>query len=211
MNLSECSFCLWCIGLENKSYCILNKQYSKEEWYDKVDEIFWQMDTDWILGEFFPASMNPFYFNDTAAYLIDSSFTKEEVVAKWYLWRDEPIKVDIPEWAQIVKTNELGEYEGRMIGTDFYPSTGSQTPHDIDHPNKPTTTSGPPPLSGRMQELQQESKRHIDPSILKKIIQDPEGNIYRIVPMEYEFLMKHGLPLPRKHRLDRMKENFKIN
>jgi len=26
--------------------------------------------------------MNPFYFNDTAAYLIDPSFTKEEVTAK---------------------------------------------------------------------------------------------------------------------------------
>jgi len=26
--------------------------------------------------------MNPFYFNDTAAYLINPSFTKEEVTAK---------------------------------------------------------------------------------------------------------------------------------
>ena len=41
--------------------------------------------------------MNPFYFNDTAAYLIDDSFTKEEVEAEGYLWRDEPIKVDIPK------------------------------------------------------------------------------------------------------------------
>ena len=56
--------------------------------------------------------MNPFYFNDTAAYLIDPSFTKEEVIAKGYLWRDEPIKVDIPEGADVVKTSELGEYEG---------------------------------------------------------------------------------------------------
>jgi hypothetical protein len=41
--------------------------------------------------------MNPFYFNDTAAYLIDPTFTKEEVTAKGYLRRDEAIKVDIPE------------------------------------------------------------------------------------------------------------------
>jgi hypothetical protein len=34
------------------------------------------------LGSFFPPIMNPFYFNDTAAYLIDPSFTKEEVTAK---------------------------------------------------------------------------------------------------------------------------------
>jgi hypothetical protein len=28
--------------------------------------------------------------------------------------------------------------------------------------------------------------------------------------MEYKFLMKHALPLPRKHWLERMKENFRI-
>jgi hypothetical protein len=69
------------------------------------------MDTDATLGQFFPASMNPFYFNDTAAYLIDSSFTKEEVTAKGYLWRDEPIKVDIPEGAEVVKTEDLDKFE----------------------------------------------------------------------------------------------------
>jgi hypothetical protein len=40
------------------------------------------MEQDGTLGEFFPATMNPFYFNDTAAYLIDPSFSKEEVEAK---------------------------------------------------------------------------------------------------------------------------------
>jgi hypothetical protein len=169
-HLESCSFCLGCIWLKNKSYCILNKQYTKEEWYQKVDEIFSQMDQDWTLGQFFPATMNPFYFNDTAAYLIDPSFTKEEVTAKWYLWRDEPIKVDIPEGAQTVTTEELGNFEKleNWVWT-------------------------------------------IDESICKKVILDHEWNAYRIIPMELEFLRKHGLPLPRKHRLDRMKENFKIN
>ena len=51
--------------------------------------------------------MNPFYFNDTAAYLIDPSFTKEEVTGKGYLWRDEPIKVDIPANAEIIKVEAL--------------------------------------------------------------------------------------------------------
>jgi hypothetical protein len=110
-NLESCSFCLWCVWLRNKQYCILNKQYTKEEWYEKVDQIFAQMEKDGTLWQFFPASMNPFYFNDTAAYLIDPSFTKEEVTAKWYLWRDEPIKVDIPEGAQTVTIEELDKFE----------------------------------------------------------------------------------------------------
>ena len=128
------------------------------------------MERDGTLWEFFPATMNPFYFNDTAAYLIDPSFTREEVIAKWYLWRDEAIKVDIPADAEVVTTDSLDHYE-------WYDSTW---------------------------------KRTIDPSILKKVIQDPQGNVYKIQKMEYDFLIKHGLPLPRKHWLDRIKENFRI-
>ena len=114
--------------------------------------------------------MNPFYFNDTAAYLIDPTFTKEEVEKAGYLRRDEPIKVDIPEYAELVKVSDLDQYEG-------YDENG---------------------------------KRHIDEEILKKVIIDDQGNVRRIVNMEYVFLMKHALPLPRKHRLERMKENFRI-
>jgi hypothetical protein len=56
-----------------------------------------------------------------------------------------------------------------------------------------------------------DGKRSINDEILKKVILDEQGNAYRIIPMELEFLRKYELPLPRKHRLDRMKENFRIN
>ena len=95
--LQGCSFCIGCIGLKNMSYCILNTQYTKEEWEVLAEKIFATMEADGTLGDFFPASMCPFYFNDTLAYLIDDSFTKEEVEAEGYLWRDEPIRADIPE------------------------------------------------------------------------------------------------------------------
>jgi hypothetical protein len=54
------------------------------------------------------------------------------------------------------------------------------------------------------------ASRSIDPEILKVIIQDEQGNVYRVVQMEYDFLLKHGLPLPRTHRLDRMKQHFSV-
>jgi len=184
INIDACSFCLGCIGLKNKSYCILNKQYTKEERYEKVDEIFTQMERDWQLWEFFPATMNPFYFNDTAAYLIDPSFTKEEVTAKWYFRRDEPIKVDIPEGMEIVYTSspslllsEKGDHK-TLDDFEWFDDQGNWT---------------------------------INADILKCVIQDEQWNVYRIIPMEYKFLVKHGLPIPRKHWLERMKENFRIN
>ena len=114
--------------------------------------------------------MNPFYFNDTAAYLIDPSFTKEEVEKAGYLRRDEPIKVDIPSDLECLDVCDLDKYEG----------------------------------------YDEQGKWYIDEAILKKVIVDEQGNAWRVVNMEYAFLIKHGLPLPRKHWLERMKENFRI-
>ena len=120
--------------------------------------------------------MNPFYFNDTAAYLIDDSFTKEEIEADGYLRRDDEVKVDIPEGVEVVNVADLDQYES-SVGTGTRPV---------------------PEWS-------------IDPEILKKVIKDEQGNYYRIIPMEYKFLKKHGLPLPRLHWLERLKMNFRIN
>jgi len=167
--MENCSFCLWCVGLKNKQFCILNKQYTKEEWHQKVNKIFATMEKEWSLWFFFPAAMCPYYFNDTIAYQLDDSFTKEEVEEKWYLRRDEVVKVDIPEWIEVVNTSELGKYEWWKDNTWW-----------IDH------------------------------DITKKVIQDKTWNIYRIIGMEYDFLMKHGLPLPRKHRLERLKNNIRM-
>ena len=164
-----CSYCLGCIWLQNKSYCIFNKQYSKEEWYYKVDEIFSKMDLDWELGSFFLPEMNPFYYNDTAAWLM-TNLTKEEVVSKWYMWRDEEIKVDIPEGSTVVSTNDLDKYQ-------WY---------------------------------DEQWNWKINPEILKVVIQDEKWNYYKIVEMEYDFLMKHELPIPEIHWMDRMKLNFGI-
>ena len=56
--------------------------------------------------------MCPFYFNDTAAYLIDKSFTKEEVTQLGYLWRETNNNVDIPPNAEVIDVKDLGNYQG---------------------------------------------------------------------------------------------------
>jgi hypothetical protein len=48
-NSKNCSNCFMCFGLQNKSYCILNKQYSKDEYFKKVDDIKSKMI---LLGEY---------------------------------------------------------------------------------------------------------------------------------------------------------------
>ena len=64
---------------------------------------------------------------------------------------------------------------------------------------------------GQFETFDSDGKRTINDEILKKVILDEQGNAYRIIPMELEFLRKYKLPLPRKHWLDRMKENFRIS
>ena len=68
------------------------------------------MEEEGNFGNFFPAHLNPYYFNDTAASLI-GDFTKEEVTADGFLRRDEEIKVDIPTDMDMVTTEELSEFE----------------------------------------------------------------------------------------------------
>ena len=182
------------------------------------------MEADWSLWEVFPGSMNPFYFNDTAAYLIDDSFTKEEVEAEGYLWRDEEVKVDIPEGVEIVKVSELGEYEGWKQTSHQTEQVGSVLPpyqegQNVESPliqgescwkQERVSPGGRGGGSREVRDGGVWKTRYIDPEILNKVIQDEQGNVYRIVKMEYDFLMKHGLPLPRLHWLDRLKENFRI-
>lgn len=110
--LEDCSYCIGCIGLKNKSYCILNKQYSREEWYVLADRIFARMESDGMLGDFFPAITNPFYFNDTLASFLDPTFTQAEVERDGYLWRDEPIRVDIPDGSDVIGISDLDAFQG---------------------------------------------------------------------------------------------------
>ncbi len=66
--------CFGCVGLRKAEYCILNKQYSKEEYFDLVDKIKKQMSempyVDSLgrifgYGEFFPLALSPWTYNES--------------------------------------------------------------------------------------------------------------------------------------------------
>jgi hypothetical protein len=191
-----CSFLIWCIWLQNKHYCILNKEYSKEEWYDLADKIFTTMEKDGILWDFFPWDMNPFYFNDTLAYLL-WNFDKTSLQEKWYLWRDEKIKVDIPEGAEIVYSCH-SELDSESLRNKSF-----------NLKKDPEINSGWQKLDD-YQGFDENWVWQINPEILNKVIIDKNWNYYRIIKQEYDFLMKYGLPLPEIHWLERIKLGFKF-
>ncbi len=87
------SDCFGCIGLRRKKYCILNKQYTKEEYEALVPKIIAHMRKDGEWGEFFPAGNSPFGYNETVAQEY-FPMTQKEVTARDWRWRTEDASKD---------------------------------------------------------------------------------------------------------------------
>lgn len=85
-----------CVGLRSKQYCILNKQYTKEEYEAIVPKIIKQMQevpyadskgNRYTFGEFFPGVISPFVYNETVAQEY-TPLTREKATRDGYRWRD---------------------------------------------------------------------------------------------------------------------------
>ncbi|OHA00180.1 MAG: hypothetical protein A3C07_01350, partial [Candidatus Sungbacteria bacterium RIFCSPHIGHO2_02_FULL_47_11] len=96
-----------CYGLRSKSYCILNKQYTKEEYETLIPRIIEHMNQMpyvdkkgrvYKYGEFFPPELSPFSYNETIAQEY-FPLSAEAAAKAGYRWRDpEPrnYKIQIP-------------------------------------------------------------------------------------------------------------------
>ena len=112
-----------CVALHNKKYCILNKQYTKEEYEALVPKIIQHMnDMPYIdekgrvykYGEFFPPLISPYGYNETQAYEY-FPIPKEEVEALGFNWRTPDIRN-----YEVTKTSKdlpgaIGEASGDII------------------------------------------------------------------------------------------------
>ncbi len=101
-NMEYCMYCndssnlFGCSAVQKKQYCILNKQYTKEEYNEMVLKIKKHMnDMPYIdrmgriykYGEFFPAEASPFAYNHTIS-PDHFPLTKEEAIAQGFKWED---------------------------------------------------------------------------------------------------------------------------
>ncbi len=89
--------CFGCVGLRKKSYCILNKQYSKDEYEKLLPQIIEQMNATpyfdqkgrvYKYGEFFPTEISPFSYNETIAYEY-FPLKRAETEEHGYAWLDK--------------------------------------------------------------------------------------------------------------------------
>ena len=89
-----------CVSMRNKQYCILNKQYTKEEYKMIVEKIKAHMNTmpyvdtagrTYKYGEFFPPELSPFGYNEGLAQEY-FPLSREEAIAKGYRWSENTEK-----------------------------------------------------------------------------------------------------------------------
>jgi len=93
----NCSNLFGCTKLRNKKYCILNKQYTKEEYQELIPKIKKHMDDMpyidskgriYKYGEFFPSEFSSWAYNESMAHKY-FPLTKKEALEKGFKWYDE--------------------------------------------------------------------------------------------------------------------------
>lgn len=104
----NCSNVFGCIGLRRKKNCILNKEYSEEEYLKIKNDIIQKMKAKGEYGQFFPSYMSPFGYNETNAQ-DEYPLSESEAAEKGFLWhtKEQPqfeTFEDIPR--NITETND---------------------------------------------------------------------------------------------------------
>lgn len=117
-----------CVGLRSKQYCVLNKQYTKEEYEALVPKIIEHMDAMpymdkkvrvYKYGEFFPAELSPFAYNETIAQEHYPK-NKSEILDAGYRWQEPDTKqykitlqpADLPDHIKDVQDDILNQVIG---------------------------------------------------------------------------------------------------
>lgn len=133
-----------CVGIKNGSYSILNKRYTKEEYMALLPKIIEHMNAMpyvdsqgrvYKFGEFFPAELSPFGYNETIAFDY-YPLTKEEAISKGFTWKDPEDKsynvtmavdaipqsigeVDEGILNQVIECSHKGACSGHQCSTAF--------------------------------------------------------------------------------------------
>lgn len=139
-----------CVGLKSKKYCILNKEYSPEEYQVQVAKIVEHMQKTGEWGEFLDYSLSCFGYNETIAqeYFPLNEQQAKAINAKWHDDTREKLEgapqKNIPEDIRTVSdditskvfTCEITGRPYKIIPQElaFYRKTGLPIPHR--HPDK---------------------------------------------------------------------------
>lgn len=97
-----CRHCFGCVGLRKKEYCILNKQYTKEEYEQLLPRVIALMKELGEWGEFFPVDASPTPYNHSIAQRY-FPLTRTEAEARGCTWYDKHVE----DAAQAIPASQL--------------------------------------------------------------------------------------------------------
>ena len=92
----HCKDCFGCVSLRSAQYCILNKQYTKEEYEALVPKIIERMRETGEWGEYFPIALSPFGYNETLAQEY-ASIGEKDAHARGWRWHSDATRQPMPQ------------------------------------------------------------------------------------------------------------------
>lgn len=96
---------LGCVGMNrHKQYCILNKQYTKEDYATLAAQIIEHMQKTGEWGQFFPPQISAFGYNESVAQEY-YPLTKEQALAQGFKWSD--YQTPAPTATMVIESKDL--------------------------------------------------------------------------------------------------------
>ena len=123
-----------CVGMKQGKYCILNKQYTKEEYEKLATRVIEHMQKTGEWGEYFPAELSTVAYNESVA---QERFplSKEEVLARGWNWYDaSPNTVAQAEGENVVHCEVSGK-AFRLIPQELKFYKDMNLPLPMRHPD----------------------------------------------------------------------------
>jgi hypothetical protein len=186
-----------CAGLKNASYCILNKQYTKEQYEELVPKIIEHMRGTLEWGEFFPSSMSPFGYNETVAQEY-YPMTREQALGVGA--EDAPDGTGRSSGPRLV----LGQRPAEAFVPDSVRSRPSFNWSDYEPPFPKVEKTIP--ASKLPTDITQVPDDILNWAIECEVTKKP----FRIIKQELEFYRKHRLPIPKRHPDQRQLERIRL-
>ena len=111
-----CTDCFGCVGLKKNSYCILNKQYSKNEYFELLPRIVAHMQSTGEWGEYFPLKYSPHSYQESWVEDYHEAIAEPELIRRGFRMVPVPISVapygalsaqDIPDLIDEVNVDSI--------------------------------------------------------------------------------------------------------
>ena len=184
-DIESCEEMMFCVWLKNKKYCILNKQYSKEQYFEKKEKIINKLVSEKKWWDSLWLEFSRFPYNDTLSY----DYFKINKIINFD--KSETIINKNSTWIITVLEDKFISKAILDLGWEKKIDITFRTKNkEINIPENSDTI-----LAKDLPNIDE-----VNSNILKKVIICEESwRPFRIIEQELEFLKKKWFPLPKIH------------